>query len=146
MTYKEFQRAFEDSPGYALWLRLLGATPDDDVTAVGRLVLETLDALYRYNLVPRNWVTGIEAFDLIHGWAAELNGDITGQLVCMVNQRFLLLADYAAVDVVTGNPVTPPEAASPVLTSALHLQALRDQVEARLANVSQTGASSAPVV
>ena len=132
MTYAYLQKAFKTQPGFNLWLRLFGAKPEDDVTGAGMLTIEVLDALFRYQLVPRPWVLGIDAFDFVHAWAGTLGGDLRGQIVCVVNGRYLMLGNYIAVDVRTGKKVDPPAQAAPVLTAALHLQALRTQTEARL--------------
>lgn len=132
MTYAYLQKAFKTQPGFNLWLRLFGAKPEDEVTGAGMLTIEVLDALYRYQLVPRPWVLGVDAFDFVSAWAGTLGGDLRGQIVCVVNGRYLMLGNYIVVDVRTGKKVDPPAQAAPVLTAALHLQALRAQTEARL--------------
>jgi hypothetical protein len=132
MTYAQLQKAFKAQPGFSLWLRLFGVKPEDDVTGAGMLTIEVLDALYRYQLVPRPWVLGVDAFDFVSAWAGTLGGDLRGQIVCVVNGRYLMLGSFIVVDVRTGKKVDPPARAAPVLTAALHLQPLRDQTEARL--------------
>lgn len=144
MTYAHLQKAFKARPGFNLWLRLLGAKPEDEVMGAGMLTIEVLDALFRYQLVPRTWVLGVDAFDFVHAWADTLGGDLRGQIVCVINGRYLMLGNYIAVDVRTGKKVDPPSRAAPVLTAALHLQALREQTEARLEIELKAEASAAP--
>lgn len=144
MTYAQLQKAFKAQPGFNLWLRLLGATPEDDVTGAGMLTIEVLDALFRYQLVPRAWVLGVDAFDFVSVWAGTLGGDLRGQLVCVINGRYLMLGNYAVIDVRASKRVEPPAQAAPVLTAALHLRALRDQTEARLEIELKAEASAAP--
>ena len=98
MTYAHLQKAFKAQPGFNLWLRLLGAKPEDEVMGAGMLTIEVLDALFRYQLVPRTWVLGVDAFDFVHAWADTLGGDLRGQIVCVINGRYLMLGNFIAVD------------------------------------------------
>ena len=144
MTYVQLQKAFKAQPGFNLWLRLLGAKPEDEVTGAGMLTIEVLDALFRYQLLPRPWVLGVDAFDFVTAWAGTLGGDLRGQIVMVINGRYLMLGNYIAVDVRTSKKVDPPEQAAPVLTSALHLQALREQTWARQEIETKAEESAAP--
>ena len=144
MTYIQLQKAFKAQPGFNLWLRLLGVNPEDEVTGAGMLTIEVLDALHRYRLVPAAWVLGVDAFDFVNAWAGTLGGDLRGQIVMIVNGRYLMLGNYIVVDVRTSKKVDPPAQAAPVLTSALHLQPLRAQTEARLEIETKAEESAAP--
>ena len=143
MTYAQLERALGACPGYLLWRRLLGVTPDDPVTPAGQLTFEVLNAICGYGMVPTAWATDVGVFDIVHGWATAVAGDISNQVVCVVNRRYLMLSDHVVGDIATKERVQPPESAAPVLTTVLHLQALRHQVAAKLATDSQVEASEA---
>ena len=141
MNKEELKRCFPDQP-LDMFLRLLGVKPDElselDSTVV--TTLEVVFALYKYKLIPKVYEMSGSVIDAVYDWSKKDNRSST---VVVVNQRFILLrygTVVTALDASNGKLVDVPDAANPVLTSALHLEELHSQTLSNLNGASKVEA------
>lgn len=144
MNRSELHKALPQHP-VDLWLRLLGveatATELDESVVT---TLEVVGALYSYKLIPRVYEVSTTILDTVHDWSKK---DTRVRSVAIINQHILILKttnDHAgdnscivAVDTTTGDLLKIPNAASPIVTTVLHLPALREQTLTTLQNASK---------
>jgi hypothetical protein len=118
----------------SLWLRLLNETGDTLSDAVLRVV-EVLAALLGYGMISKSSASLPGVIDALKEWASK-----SGNHTCMViNARMLVLGcngNIVVVDTSTGTLVHIPDHGAPVITSALHLDPLRQQTLSRIQSAS----------
>lgn len=149
MNRSELQKALPQQP-VDLWLRLLGVTaespePDDAIVTT----IEVVGALYGYKLIPKVYEVSTNILDTVYAWSKKDNRE---KSVAIVNQHILILKtnegisgsgqSIVAVDTTTGDLIKIPGMANPVVTTVLHLPALREQTLTNLRNASKAEAGS----
>ena len=138
MTSDEALLAFPGAP-VGLWLRVLGHRAGEPVDDALLLSIEVLNALRQYHVVPMSSTDAVfAAADAFIVWANVVteSQSQSSAAVAVVNARYVCLrvraTQWAAVDMTTGDTVAIPDDAAPVVTTVIHLPALRQQTLSNL--------------